>query len=136
MAYRTRRPLEFGDCDPSGIGYFPSYLDTLSGIVEEFFQDLGFPWHVLIRQRRIGTPTVRLDVTFERPGFYGDTLEFSLQVGAIGRSSLDLRHRICVLNKQIWTAEQKLVAMSLETHRAVSWPDDVRLALEQRTERC
>ncbi|MGH6805572.1 MAG: acyl-CoA thioesterase, partial [Ensifer adhaerens] len=30
--YRTKRPLRFGDCDPSGIAYFPSYLNILVGV--------------------------------------------------------------------------------------------------------
>jgi hypothetical protein len=28
------RELRFGDCDPSGIAYFPSYLNILNGVVE------------------------------------------------------------------------------------------------------
>lgn len=131
MAFRATRILAFGDCDPSGIAYFPAYLDRLSGVVEEFFAHVGAPWSVLIKDRRIGTPTVKLDVTFERPSIYGDLLTFDLDVFKIGRASLDLRHAISTGERALWRAEQRLVATSLETHRAIPWPDDVRRLLSR-----
>lgn len=127
--YRTTRPLRFGDCDPSGIAYFPSYLDILCGVVEEFFGTLGFPWPSLVGEQRIGTPTVRLDLTFEYPGFHGDAMEFCVAVRAIGRTSLDLSHTVSAGGRTLWRAEQRLVATSLETHRPTPWPDGIRNAL-------
>ena len=47
MSFRTSRPLRFGDCDPSGIAYFPSYLNILVGVLEEFFAEIGAPWFTL-----------------------------------------------------------------------------------------
>ena len=44
--FRTDRALRFGDCDISGTAYFPSYLDILNGVNEEFWAYLGYPWHV------------------------------------------------------------------------------------------
>lgn len=129
IGFTTRRRLAFGDCDPSGIAYFPSYLDILVGVTEEFFAHLGFPWPDLIGRRRIGTPTVTLNLVFDRPGLHGDLLDFHLNVAALGRSSLDLRHRIEHAGEVLWRADQRLVATSLETHRAVAWPNDVRAAL-------
>lgn len=131
MAFKTTRRLQFSDCDPSGIAYFPSYLNMLVGVVEEFFAGVGAPWPELIRDQRIGTPTVKLDVAFTRPGFHGDILEFTLRVRRIGRSSLDLHHEIAADGQILWAAEQRLVATSLETHKACSWPDNIRQALAQ-----
>jgi 4-hydroxybenzoyl-CoA thioesterase len=33
--------LHFGDCDISGTAYFPSYLNILNGVNEEFWGALG-----------------------------------------------------------------------------------------------
>jgi hypothetical protein len=74
LTFRTSRRLNFGDCDPSGIAYFPSYLHILVGVLEEFFQELGAGWPGMIAERRIGVPTVRLDLTFKKPGFTGTRL--------------------------------------------------------------
>ncbi|EPE94061.1 acyl-CoA thioesterase [Rhizobium grahamii] len=134
MGFETTRPLRFGDCDPSGIAYFPSYLNMLVGVLEDFFASLGFPWKTLIADRRIGVPTVRLDVTFSNPGFQGDELEFDIAVAGIGRSSLDLNHTISAYGKVLWTARQRVVATSLDTHQSLAWPADVRAALTHHLE--
>ncbi|KQY13890.1 acyl-CoA thioesterase [Rhizobium sp. Root482] len=134
MSFRTSRPLRFGDCDPSGIAYFPSYVNTLVGVLEEFFAEIGAPWKMLNTDRRIGTPTVRLDLTFVRPGFHGDQLDFALSVRGVGRSSLDLEHEVSAAGQLLWTARHRVVATSLETHTSLAWPDDLRAALETRLE--
>lgn len=134
MSFHTSRPLRFGDCDPSGIAYFPSYLNILVGVLEEFFAEIGAPWKMLNVDQRIGTPTVRLDLTFVRPGFHGDQLDFALSVRGVGRSSLDLEHEVSAAGQLLWTARHRVVATSLETHTSLAWPDDLRAALETRLE--
>lgn len=129
MTFTTSRRLDFGACDPSGIAYFPAYLDLLVGVLEEFFGHIGAPWPALMGERRIGTPTVKLDLGFARPGFHGDMLEFRLTVRRVGRSSLDLSHEVSSNGVVLWFAEQTIVATSLETHASCAWPDDVRAAL-------
>ena len=133
--FATERILRFGDCDPSGIAYFPSYLNILNGVVEEFWDRLDFPWSEMIRSRRIGTPTVHLTADFVRPSIFGDTLAFALTVTKLGRSSLNLSNRVTVGGEQRWSAEQVLVATDLETHSACAWPGDIRAALERFMEK-
>ena len=135
MTFRISRPLRFGDCDPSGIAYFPSYLNMLVGVLEEFFASVGAAWPHLNTERRIGTPTVRLDLTFAHPGFHGDMLDFELSVRGVGRSSLDLEHRVSSAGTLLWGASHRVVATSLETHRSTAWPDDIRAALESHLEK-
>ncbi len=131
--FQVNRPLRFGDCDPSGIAYFPSYLNILVGVVEDFFADIGKPWADMIRDG-MGTPTVTLDLAFSKPGFHGDDLNFKIRVRAIGRSSVDLEHTVSANGAVLWTARQRLVATSLETHKAMPWPDDVRAAITKHLE--
>ena len=45
------RMLRFGDCDPSGVAYFPSYLDILCGVTEEFWQRIGHSWSDMLAGR-------------------------------------------------------------------------------------
>jgi 4-hydroxybenzoyl-CoA thioesterase len=124
------RELRFGDCDPSGIAYFPSYLNILNGVVEEFWAAIGFPWPGLIMVRKIGTPTVHLTCDFSRPSMFGDLLTFKLRIGRVGGASLHLEHVVSGADGIRWRARQILAATSLVDHRAISWPDDVRAALE------
>jgi 4-hydroxybenzoyl-CoA thioesterase len=123
------RDLRFGDCDPSGIAYFPSYLNILSGVVEEFWATIGFPWPELITVRKIGTPTVHLTCDFSRPSKFGDRLTFRLRINKVGRASLHLEHAVLGADGMRWRARQILAATSLVDHHAIPWPDDVRAAL-------
>jgi 4-hydroxybenzoyl-CoA thioesterase len=135
MAYTTTRRLNFGDCDPSGIAYFPAYLHILVGVYEEFFESLGYPWPEMINDRKLGFPTVTLDLTFKNPGFHGDRMEFAVKVMRLGNSSIDLEHEAWAGDRLLWTARQRLVVTSHETHKAVSWPQDMRAALNTHLER-
>jgi len=123
------RELRFGDCDPSGIAYFPSYLNILNGVVEEFWAAIGFPWPELMRVRKIGTPTVHLTCDFSRPSMFGDALTFTLRVGKVGRASLHLAHVVSGSDGMRWRAGQILAATSLMDHHAIAWPDDIRAVL-------
>ena len=132
--FETTRPLRFGDCDPSGIAYYPSYLKIMDGVIEDFFASFGAPRNHMINVTRIGTPTATLDLAFVRPGFHGDELTFQIRVEAIGRTSLDLAHSVSARGDTLWTARQRLVATSLETHKSCAWPDDIRAALTHHLE--
>jgi 4-hydroxybenzoyl-CoA thioesterase len=135
MAYTTTRRLNFGDCDPSGIAYFPSYLNIMVGVYEEFFEILGFPWPEMINDRKIGLPTVTLDLTFKSPAFHGEMMDFTVRVARVGNSSVDLEHEVRSDDRLLWTARQRLVVTSHETHKALPWPDDMRAALIQHLEK-
>jgi 4-hydroxybenzoyl-CoA thioesterase len=123
------RELRFGDCDPSGIAYFPSYLNILNGVVEEFWTAIGFSWRELMVARKIATPTVHLDCDFSRPSFYGDLLTFKLSVCRVGGASLEFQHVVSGVDGIRWQARQTVAAMSMATRRALPWPDDIRDAL-------
>lgn len=135
MAYTTSRRLGFGDCDPSGIAYFPAYLHTLVGVFEEFFGEIGFPWPHMIQERKFGFPTVTLDLAFKSPCRHGEMMDFLLKVIRVGNSSLDLQHVVTTGNRLLWTASQRLVLTSHETHKPVPWPDDMRSALNKHLEK-
>ena len=133
-ALLTRRPLRFGDCDPSGIAYFPSYLDMLAGVLEELFAAAGAPFPHLMRERGLGPPTVRLDVEFLRPGFHGDELDWRVSVTRLGRSSAEIRYEVRSRGELLWSARQTIVLTDLSTYKAAPWPDDIHAGLSKFVE--
>jgi 4-hydroxybenzoyl-CoA thioesterase len=128
-------PLRFGDCDPSGIAYYPSYLRILDGAIEDFFASMGARRDHMIADMRMGTPTVTMNLVFERPGYQGDELTIDIRVAGLGRSSLDLGHRVSARGETLFTATHRLVATSLETHASCAWPDTLRAALTHHLEK-
>ena len=129
QTFTTSRILHFGDCDISGTASFPSYLNILNGVNEEFFGHLGFPWNEIIWKERWGTPTVHLACDFSKPSLFGDELVFTLNVVKLGRSSVTLAHSIDCGDEHRWNSTQVLAASDLVKHTSMPWPEAVREAL-------
>lgn len=129
VSFSADRMLNFGDCDISGTAYYPSYLNILNGVVEEFWTWIGYPWHKIIWQERWGTPTVHLTCNFSKPSFFGDKLTFRVAVTKVGRSSVTLEHEIYCGSELRWTVTQVLAASWLDKHTSMSWPDPVKAKL-------
>lgn len=129
-AFRTTRMLHFGDCDISGTAYFPSYLNILNGVNEEFWAHLGFPWHKIIWEDGWGTPTVHISSDFSSPSFFGEELQFDLTVLKVGRSSVTIHHEISCKGQKRWASTQVLAASDLKEHCSIPWPPEVKSALE------
>lgn len=121
--------IQFLDCDPSGIVFFPQYFRMLNNVVEEWWEHLGYPWSELIMTRRIGTPTAHLESSFLLPSRMGETLRFSLSIQHVGNSSLVLEHRAHREERPCLHIVQRLVATALDNHQSRPWPEDVRRAL-------
>jgi 4-hydroxybenzoyl-CoA thioesterase len=133
------RLIRFSDCDPAGIVFYPQYFVMVNGLVEDWVEEgLGVGYRRLIVERRIGLPTVRLEAEFRAVSRMGDRVRLQLAVKRLGGRSLTLDLR-CMG----WAAdgseelrmrvEQVLVTTSLETHRAIELPADLRSAIEAGT---
>jgi 4-hydroxybenzoyl-CoA thioesterase len=133
--FTKRYPLRFGDCDPSGIAYYPSYLRILDGAIEDFFASMGAPRARMIDEMRVGTPTVTLNLVFQRPGYQGDELTIDIRVTGLGRTSVDLAHTVSARGATLFTAAHRLVATSLDSHKSCAWPGDIRTALTHHLEK-
>lgn len=124
--------IRFSDCDPAGIVFYPQYFVMLNGLVEDWVSEgLGVDYHALIAKRRIGLPTVRLEADFRAVSRMGDQVMLGLAVERLGSRSMTLALR-CFdpasgeLRMQV---KQVLVTTSLESHRSVEIPPDLRTAI-------
>lgn len=126
------RLIRFSDCDPAGIVFYPQYFVMLNGLVEDWVNEgLGLSYHGLVAQRRIGLPTVKLEADFRAVSRMGDQVMLGLTVERLGSRSMTLRVRCFdpVDSELRMQMQQVLVTTSLETHRAVAIPDDMRAAI-------
>ena len=122
--------IRFHHCDPAGIVFYPQYLVMFNGLVEDWITDgLGIPYPELIGRRRIGLPTVSLHCEFSAVSRMGDDVTLGLQVEAIGNRSLTLRLD-CTSGAELRVQVRNvIVTTSLDTHRAIALPDDLRAAV-------
>ena len=92
---RTLR-IEWGDCDPAGIVFFPRYFamfDTSTTYMME--RAIGMPkFDYLKAYSFLGHPIVETRAIFRVPSRYGDEVTIETAVVACGRSSMKIEHRL------------------------------------------
>lgn len=131
-AFERQQTIRFAHCDPAGIVFFPQYMVMLNNLVEDWFDlSLGIPYAELLGHRRTGLPTVRLEVDFTAPSRMGETVLMGLSVERVGSRSIALSLGCRLGDEARFRAKQVLVCTSLETHKAVELPADVRQALQR-----
>lgn len=74
--------VQFGDCDPAGIVFFPNFSKWMDAASLHFFMANGVPpWRELIKTRGIvGTPLLEINTRFMVPATYGETLRIETTV--------------------------------------------------------
>jgi 4-hydroxybenzoyl-CoA thioesterase len=92
---RTVR-IEWGDCDPAGIVFYPRYIamfDHSTTLLIE--RTLGMSKHQLYETYEFdGYPVVENRARFLLPTRFGDDVVIETSLAAVRRSSFDLTHRL------------------------------------------
>lgn len=88
--------VEFGDCDPAQIVYYPNFFRWMDAATHHYFSSAGVPrWHEVEKKTGIlGTPIVSTQTDFVRPASYGDRIEIDSEVTEWRSKSFVMRHRI------------------------------------------
>nr|WP_316644230.1 thioesterase family protein [uncultured Roseateles sp.] len=130
--FERQERVRFGHCDPAGIVFYPRYFEMLNALVEDWFTEgLGVNYADLLGPRRTGVPTVHLGVDFQRISRMGDLLTQRVAINKLGRSSLGLNLQFDGADGVRVVFQQVLVCTSLDTHKPIAWPDDLRAALQR-----
>jgi 4-hydroxybenzoyl-CoA thioesterase len=89
-----RVAVQFGDCDPAGIVFFPNFNRWMDEASLAFFMACGIPpWRELVKTRGIiGTPLLEIHTKFYRPATYGETIEIHTTVESWAAKTLRQRH--------------------------------------------
>ena len=80
IVYTVR--IEFGDCDPAGIVWFPNFFRWIDAASRHFFAECGVPrWEEATGTLGvIGTPLVDTHTRFVKAATYGDTLRIAVRI--------------------------------------------------------
>ncbi len=129
MTFTTRITVRFGEVDRAGIVYYPNILHYCHVVFEEFFAGhVGTTYAVLVEERAVGFPTVKLDTSFDAPFRYGATARGSLDVLDVGRSSTRWRYAFHDGATLLATSVHTTVAVDMNTLAPIPIPDDLRRA--------
>jgi 4-hydroxybenzoyl-CoA thioesterase len=128
--FERRVRVPFSACDPAGIMFFPQVFLMLQDHVECWISDaLGIPYAELLGPRRVGLPSVRWEADFRAISRMGDDLVLALVVERLGTASLTLHFDVRGDDGVRVQAKQVIVCTSLDTHRSMPLPDDLRAAI-------
>jgi 4-hydroxybenzoyl-CoA thioesterase len=120
---RTVR-IEWGDCDPAGIVYYPRYFAIFDSSTTALFERaLGMTKYQFVKAYDcLGYPMVDTRARFHIPTRYGDDVVVETTVSEIKRSSFSIEHHLF--------KDGKLAAEGFETRvwvgRDPSDPDKIK----------
>jgi len=132
---RLPRTLAWGDCDPAGIIYYPTYYRWMDAATWALVAQAGFP-AARMRAGQFTLPLVDSQCEFLSSPTFGDECEVRSHVSRWGRSSFTVSHEV------VLPGEERLLARGSESRvwcqyesgpgsalRSVRIPDEVRAAL-------
>lgn len=88
--------VEFGDCDPAKIVWFPNFFRWIDAASRHFFIECGVPTWTETEKTLgvIGTPLVDTHAKFMKTATYGDTLQIHTSIGEWRTRSFTQVYRI------------------------------------------
>ena len=135
VTYTVR--VEFGDCDPAGIVWFPNFFRWIDGASRNFFTQCGVPrWEETTRSLGvIGTPLVDTHSRFLKTASYGDTLAVHVTVKEWRDKSFVQTYRITREDDLIMECEEVRIFATTRNDgknsiRAVPVPPSIRQLCE------
>ena len=109
---RTLR-IEWGQCDPAGIVFYPQYLIIFDTSTGWLFERTGLsPSAMRKKYGIVGMPVVYVGARFVMPCRFDDEVVVESEVSEWGRSSFTVRHRVLKegklavegFEKRVWAA--------------------------------
>ena len=132
LSNRKEIRVEWGDCDPAGIVYFPRFFEYFDACTNALFEAAGFlKAEMLAQYGLVGIPLVEASAQFYAPASFGETVTVETRIVEWGKSSFRVEHRLykgSVLaaegrEKRVWTFRD---AKSEKGMRGETIPDEVK----------
>ncbi len=125
--------VQFGDCDPAGIVFFPNFLRWMDEASLAFFMAQGIPpWRELVKTRGIvGTPLLEIHTKFMKTATYGERIEVRTTVESWAAKTFTQRH--VVMRGEVLLCEGTEVrafvvrdAANPDKLKAIAVPEDIK----------
>ena len=95
FVHRRDVQIQWGDCDPANIVYYPRYFAMFDDSTSTLFEVAGFSKQDLVRKYGlVGIPMVDTRSKFYIPSTYGDWITIETRIESIKRSSFEVKHNV------------------------------------------
>ncbi|MFT5111889.1 MAG: 4-hydroxybenzoyl-CoA thioesterase [Parasphingorhabdus sp.] len=102
--------IQWGDCDPADIVYYPNYYRWMDNATHHLFANKGYSFGEMREQfGSLGFPLIKADATFLAPSRVGDELTIYSRLESGGRKSLKIEHHFCRENLLVVTGAEKRI---------------------------
>lgn len=129
-SFESQKLVRFQHCDPAGIVFYPQYFVLFHELIEDWFNDgLRVNYADFVAIRKLGVPTVHMEVDFVAPSKIGERLRMQLAVKRIGTRSIMLSLAAFAGDALRVQVQQTIVLFSLAQRESVAIPDDLRRRL-------
>jgi 4-hydroxybenzoyl-CoA thioesterase len=125
--------VQFGDCDPAGIVFFPNFSRWMDAASLAFFMQCGVPpWRELVKTRGIvGTPLLEIHTKFIKAVTYGETITITTHVDEWRAKVFVQLHRVTRADELVCEGREvrafvKRDPQDPERLRAIPVPEDIR----------
>ena len=85
--------VQWGDCDPAGIIFYPTYLRWMDAATWAFMDSVGFS-PKRMRAEHLSMPLVSADCQFISPALHGDRCEVRSRIARFGGASFVVAHEV------------------------------------------
>lgn len=88
--------IQFGDCDPAGIVFYPNYFRFFDAATAKLFEAALGQKKIAWTKRFgvLGIPMVDTGAKFIRPSRFGDVITIETEITGLKRSSFTIAHRV------------------------------------------
>lgn len=98
---RLEITVQWGDCDPADIVFYPQYFRWFDSGTTELFASVGLDFATLFEAHGIlGVPILDAGAQFKFPARFRDRLTLESRLEAFGRSSFRVAHTITNRDKE------------------------------------
>jgi 4-hydroxybenzoyl-CoA thioesterase len=87
--------IQWGDCDPANIVYYPRYFAMIDDSTSIMFEAAGFSKQDIIHKYGlVGIPMVDTRAKFHIPSTHGDWIRIESRIESFKRSSFEVVHNV------------------------------------------
>jgi 4-hydroxybenzoyl-CoA thioesterase len=132
LSNRKEIHVEWGDCDPAGIVYFPRFFEYFDACTTALFEKAGFRKAEMLKTYGLlGIPMVDTRAQFYVAVSFGETVAVETQIVEWGRSSFGVEHKLYKgetlaaegSEKRVWTVKDP---KSQKGMRSEAIPEEVK----------
>jgi 4-hydroxybenzoyl-CoA thioesterase len=115
MTNRKTIHIEWGDCDPAQIVYFPRYFEYFDSCTAALFAKAGFSKREMLKTYGIvGFPVVEVKSRFMAPSRFSEDVTVESEITKWGNSSFHVHHKLFkdgnvlaveCFETRVWTAQ-------------------------------